>query len=81
VLTVSPVNARSIAGNDSFAPVDFPFARPMTRPQPGLIGLVDYGMGNRRSVEKALEQSASPVVVRYRDDLRPLGGIGAVLRF
>jgi peptide chain release factor subunit 1 len=33
------------------------------------------------AIEKALEQSASPVVVRYFDDLQPLGGIGAVLRF
>ena len=33
------------------------------------------------AIEKALEQSASPVVVRYHDDLEPLGGIGAVLRF
>jgi peptide chain release factor subunit 1 len=33
------------------------------------------------AIEKALEQSASPVVVRYHDDLQPLGGIGAVLRF
>jgi peptide subunit release factor 1 (eRF1) len=33
------------------------------------------------AIEKALEQSASPVVVRYHDDLQSLGGIGAVLRF
>jgi peptide chain release factor subunit 1 len=33
------------------------------------------------AIEKALEQSASPLVVRYHDDLQPLGGIGAVLRF
>jgi peptide chain release factor subunit 1 len=33
------------------------------------------------AIEKALEQSASPLVVRYHDDLVPLGGIGAVLRF
>jgi peptide subunit release factor 1 (eRF1) len=33
------------------------------------------------AIEKAIEQSASPVVVRYHDDLVPLGGIGAVLRF
>jgi hypothetical protein len=33
------------------------------------------------AIEKALEQSASPIVVRYHDDLQPLGGIGAVLRF
>jgi peptide subunit release factor 1 (eRF1) len=33
------------------------------------------------AIEKALEQSAQPLVVRYHDDLQPLGGIGAVLRF
>jgi peptide chain release factor subunit 1 len=33
------------------------------------------------AIEKAIEQSASPVVVRFHDDLGPLGGIGAVLRF
>ena len=33
------------------------------------------------AIEKALEQSASPLVVRYHDDLVPLGGIGATLRF
>jgi peptide subunit release factor 1 (eRF1) len=33
------------------------------------------------AIERALEQSASAVVVRYHDDLVPLGGIGAVLRF
>ena len=33
------------------------------------------------AIEKAIEQSASPLVVRDHDDLQPLGGIGAVLRF
>jgi peptide chain release factor subunit 1 len=33
------------------------------------------------AIEKAIEQSAAPLVVRYHDDLQPLGGIGAVLRF
>ena len=33
------------------------------------------------AIERAIEQSASPLVVRYHDDLQPLGGIGAVLRF
>lgn len=33
------------------------------------------------AIEKALEQSASPLVVRFHDDLVPLGGIGATLRF
>jgi peptide subunit release factor 1 (eRF1) len=33
------------------------------------------------AIEKAIEQSASAMVVRHHDDLVPLGGIGAVLRF
>ena len=33
------------------------------------------------AIEKALEQSAKVVVVRHHDDLGPLGGIGAVLRY
>jgi hypothetical protein len=33
------------------------------------------------AIEKAIEQSASTMVVRHYDDLGPLGGIGAVLRF
>ncbi len=33
------------------------------------------------AIEKAIEQSAHALVVRHHDDLRPLGGIGAVLRF
>jgi peptide chain release factor subunit 1 len=33
------------------------------------------------AIEKALEQSATVLVVRHHDDLGPLGGIGAVLRF
>jgi peptide chain release factor subunit 1 len=33
------------------------------------------------AIEKAIEQSASAIVVHYHDDLAPLGGIGAVLRF
>jgi peptide subunit release factor 1 (eRF1) len=33
------------------------------------------------AIEKAIEQSASALVVRHHDDLVPLGGIGAVLRF
>src|SRR4051794_39281196 len=34
-----------------------------------------------RAIEKAIEQSANAMVVRHHDDLVPLGGIGAVLRF
>lgn len=33
------------------------------------------------AVEKALEQAAGVLVVRYHDDLGPLDGIGAVLRY
>ena len=33
------------------------------------------------AIEKAIEQSATPMVVRHHTDLEPLGGIGAVLRF
>ncbi|HWK26508.1 MAG TPA: Vms1/Ankzf1 family peptidyl-tRNA hydrolase [Solirubrobacter sp.] len=33
------------------------------------------------AIEKAIEQSAQVLVVRHHDDLGPLGGIGAVLRF
>ena len=33
------------------------------------------------AIEKAIEQSANAMVVRHHDDLVPLGGIGAVLRF
>ena len=32
-------------------------------------------------IEKAIEQSAKVIKVRYHDDLGPLGGIGAVLRY
>jgi len=33
------------------------------------------------AIEKAIEQNANAMVVRHHDDLEPLGGIGAVLRF
>jgi peptide chain release factor subunit 1 len=33
------------------------------------------------AIEKAIEQSAKIIVVRHHDDLGPLGGIGAVLRY
>lgn len=40
------------------------------------IGLVDYGMGNRRSVQKALEHVGAQVVVSSEPDLlRPLDGL------
>jgi protein required for attachment to host cells len=34
-----------------------------------------------KAIEKAIEQSAEVIGVRYHDDLGPLGGIGAVLRY
>jgi peptide chain release factor subunit 1 len=34
-----------------------------------------------RAIEKAIEQSASVIGVRHHEDLGPLGGIGAVLRY
>ena len=33
------------------------------------------------AIEKAIEQSAKVIKVRYHDDLGPLGGVGAVLRY
>jgi peptide chain release factor subunit 1 len=33
------------------------------------------------AIEKAIEQSANAMVVRHHQDLEPLGGIGALLRF
>jgi peptide chain release factor subunit 1 len=33
------------------------------------------------AIEKAIDQSAEVMVVRHHDDLGPLGGIGAILRF
>ena len=43
--------------------------------------LVAEGVRAEEAIEKALEQSAKVVVVRHHDDLGPLGGIGAVLRY
>ena len=37
--------------------------------------------GAEPAIEKAIEQSAKVIVVRHHDDLVPLGGIGAVLRY
>ena len=43
--------------------------------------LVADGTSAEEAIEKALEQSAKVIVVRHHDDLGPLGGIGAVLRY
>jgi imidazole glycerol-phosphate synthase subunit HisH len=46
------------------------------RPEPPAIGLVDYGMGNRRSVEKALERAgARPLVTADHERLRGANGL------
>lgn len=43
---------------------------------PATIGIVDYGMGNRRSVEKALERAgARPVLSADHDELRSADGL------
>src|SRR6202034_1442058 len=44
--------------------------------RPSMIGLVDYGMGNRRSVEKALEHLGARVLVSSDPAaLREAGGV------
>jgi glutamine amidotransferase len=41
-----------------------------------VIAIVDYGMGNRRSVEKALEHVGSPsVITADHDEIRAAGGV------
>ena len=41
-----------------------------------MIAIVDYGMGNRRSVEKALEHVGSPsVITADHDEIRAAGGV------
>jgi peptide chain release factor subunit 1 len=40
-----------------------------------------YGNIVEPAIEKAIEQSAKVIKVHYHDDLGPLGGIGAVLRY
>jgi peptide subunit release factor 1 (eRF1) len=46
---------------------------------PGEVEPVDDVV--ERAIEKALEQSAEAIGVRHHEDLGPLGGIGAVLRY
>ena len=60
-------------------------------PETGMLYAGDHGPDGRSleqcenivepAVEKAIEQSAKVIKVRYHDDLGPLGGIGAVLRY
>ena len=45
------------------SPPDEPGRVHADRRRPSMIGLVDYGMGNRRSVEKALEHVGANVLV------------------
>jgi peptide chain release factor subunit 1 len=60
-------------------------------PETGMLYPGDHGPGDQElercenivepAIEKAIEQSARVIKVRYHDDLGPLGGIGAVLRY
>ena len=60
-------------------------------PQTGMLYAGDHGPDDQPlercenivepAIEKAIEQSAKVIKVRYHDDLGPLGGIGAVLRY
>ena len=60
-------------------------------PGTGMLYPGDHGPGDQElercenivepAIEKAIEQSARVIKVRYHDDLGPLGGIGAVLRY
>jgi peptide chain release factor subunit 1 len=54
----------------------------------GMLYTEDAGEGDERcadvverAIEKAIEQSANVIGVKHHDDLGPLGGIGAVLRY
>jgi imidazole glycerol-phosphate synthase subunit HisH len=45
-------------------------------PRPPRIGVIDYGMGNRRSVEKALEHAGAQAVISGDpDELRAVDGL------
>jgi hypothetical protein len=48
-------------------------------PEPGALESVDDVV--EKAIEKAIEQSAEVIGVRHHEDLGPLGGIGAVLRY
>jgi peptide chain release factor subunit 1 len=58
-------------------------------PATGMLAAENSADGNAQpvddvvepAIEKAIEQSADVMVIRRHDDLGPLGGIGAVLRF
>lgn len=58
-------------------------------PRSGLLAAENIADGSAEKVEdviepaieKAIEQSADVMVIRHHEDLGPLGGIGAVLRF
>jgi len=60
-------------------------------PETGMLHAGDHGPDGHElercenivepAIEKAIEQSARVIKVRYHDDLGPLGGIGAVLRY
>jgi peptide chain release factor subunit 1 len=60
-------------------------------PETGMLYAGDHGPDGQElercenivepAIEKAIEQSAKVIKVRHHDDLGPLGGIGAVLRY
>jgi peptide chain release factor subunit 1 len=60
-------------------------------PETGMLYAGDHGPEDQElercenivepAIEKAIEQSAKVIKVRHHDDLGPLGGIGAVLRY
>jgi peptide chain release factor subunit 1 len=60
-------------------------------PETGMLYAGDHGPNDQAlerceniaepAIEKAIEQSAKVIKVRHHDDLGPLGGIGAVLRY
>ncbi len=60
-------------------------------PETGMVFAGDHGPADQElercenivepAIEKAIEQSAKVIKVRHHDDLGPLGGIGAVLRY
>jgi peptide chain release factor subunit 1 len=60
-------------------------------PETGMLHAGDHGPHDQElercedivepAIEKAIEQSAKVIRVRHHDDLGPLGGIGAVLRY
>jgi peptide chain release factor subunit 1 len=61
------------------AGADLLYASADEAPETGSLESIDDVV--ELAIEKAIEQSADVIGVRHHDDLRPLGGIGAVLRY